>query len=127
MKRDYVDAGRVGRKCATQLGCSLRGLWQRSRRARNQWRLDLVLPFDKNAGVFEVYQILLALSGIYILESMHPEEMVNSSSRSAHRASRARCRRSSTRSLSSSLGRAARPAGGSASGGSRRRGRRAAC
>jgi kynurenine formamidase len=35
-----------------------------------------VLPFEKNAGVFEVHQILLPLNGISILENMHTEEMV---------------------------------------------------
>ena len=39
------------------------------------WGLE-VLPFEKNAGVFEVHQILLPLNGIYILENMHTEEMV---------------------------------------------------
>lgn len=35
-----------------------------------------VIPFEKDAGVFEVHQILLALNGIYILENMNTEEMV---------------------------------------------------
>ena len=35
-----------------------------------------VLPFEKDAGVYEVHQILLALNGIYILENMNTEEMV---------------------------------------------------
>ena len=35
-----------------------------------------VIPFEKNAGVFEVHQILLALNGIHILENMNTEEMV---------------------------------------------------
>jgi kynurenine formamidase len=39
------------------------------------WGVEAV-PFEKNAGVFEVHQILLALNGIYILENMNTEEMV---------------------------------------------------
>jgi kynurenine formamidase len=35
-----------------------------------------VVPFEKDAGVFEVHQILIALNGIYILENMNTEEMV---------------------------------------------------
>lgn len=35
-----------------------------------------VIPFEKDAGVFEVHQILLPLNGIYILENMNTEEMV---------------------------------------------------
>jgi len=35
-----------------------------------------VIPFEKDAGVFEVHQILLALNGIHILENMNTEEMV---------------------------------------------------
>ena len=39
------------------------------------WGLE-VIPFEKNAGVFEVHQILLPLNGIHILENMNTEEMV---------------------------------------------------
>ena len=39
------------------------------------WGLE-VLPFEKNAGVFEVHQILLPINGIHILENMNTEEMV---------------------------------------------------
>ena len=39
------------------------------------WGVEAV-PFEKNAGVFEVHQILLPLNGIFILENMHTEEMV---------------------------------------------------
>lgn len=39
------------------------------------WGLDAI-PFAKDAGVFEVHQILLAQNGIYILENMNTEEMV---------------------------------------------------
>ena len=35
-----------------------------------------VIPFEKDAGIFEVHQILLALNGIHILENMNTEEMV---------------------------------------------------
>ena len=39
------------------------------------WGLE-VLPFEKDVGVFEVHQILLAQNGIYILENMETSEMV---------------------------------------------------
>ena len=39
------------------------------------WGLEVV-PFEKNAGVFEVHQILLPINGIYILENMETAEMV---------------------------------------------------
>jgi kynurenine formamidase len=35
-----------------------------------------VVPFEKDSGVFEVHQILLALNGIHILENMNTEELV---------------------------------------------------
>jgi len=35
-----------------------------------------VIPFERDAGVYEVHQILLALNGIHILENMNTEEMV---------------------------------------------------
>jgi kynurenine formamidase len=35
-----------------------------------------VLPFEKDAGVFEVHQILIAINGIHLLENMNTEEMV---------------------------------------------------
>jgi kynurenine formamidase len=35
-----------------------------------------VLPFEKDAGIFEVHQILIALNGIYLLENMNTSEMV---------------------------------------------------
>ena len=34
-----------------------------------------VIPFERDAGVYEVHQILLALNGIHILENMNTEEM----------------------------------------------------
>jgi kynurenine formamidase len=39
------------------------------------WGLEVV-PFEKNAGVFEVHQILIPMNGIYILENINTEEMV---------------------------------------------------
>ena len=41
----------------------------------DNWGLE-VIPFEKDAGIFEVHQILLPLNGIYILENMNTEEMV---------------------------------------------------
>ncbi len=35
-----------------------------------------VIPFEKDAGIYEVHQILLALNGIHILENMNTEDMV---------------------------------------------------
>ncbi|MEO7658031.1 MAG: cyclase family protein, partial [Pyrinomonadaceae bacterium] len=35
-----------------------------------------VIPFEKDAGLYEVHQILLALNGIYILENINTEAMV---------------------------------------------------
>lgn len=35
-----------------------------------------VIPFEKDVGLYEVHQILLALNGIHILENMNTEEMV---------------------------------------------------
>ena len=34
------------------------------------------VPFEKDAGIFEVHQILIALNGIHLLENMNTEEMV---------------------------------------------------
>lgn len=34
------------------------------------------LPFEKDAGIYEVHQILIALNGIHLLENMNTEEMV---------------------------------------------------
>lgn len=39
------------------------------------WGLE-VIPFEKNAGVFEVHQVLLPLNGIHVLENLNTEEMV---------------------------------------------------
>jgi kynurenine formamidase len=35
-----------------------------------------VIPFEREAGIYEVHQILLALNGIHILENINTEEMV---------------------------------------------------
>jgi kynurenine formamidase len=39
------------------------------------WSFE-VIPFEKDAGIFEVHQILIPLNGIYILENINTEEMV---------------------------------------------------
>jgi kynurenine formamidase len=39
------------------------------------WSFEVV-PFEKDAGVFEVHQILIPLNGIHILENVNTEEMV---------------------------------------------------
>ena len=39
------------------------------------WSFE-VLPFEKDAGIFEVHQILIPLNGIHILENINTEEMV---------------------------------------------------
>ncbi len=39
------------------------------------WSFEAV-PFEKDAGVFEVHQILIPLNGIHILENVNTEEMV---------------------------------------------------
>ena len=38
------------------------------------WGLD-VIPFEKDAGIFEVHQILLTMSGTYILENVNTAEL----------------------------------------------------
>jgi kynurenine formamidase len=59
--------GVEGAKYLASLGVAMVG--------SDSWALE-VIPFEKNAGVFEVHQILLALNGIHILENMNTEEMV---------------------------------------------------
>jgi kynurenine formamidase len=39
------------------------------------WALETI-PFEKDAGVFEVHQILLPHSGTYILENVDTSELV---------------------------------------------------
>ncbi len=41
----------------------------------DQWALE-VIPFEKDVGVFEIHQILLARNGIYILENMNTGPLV---------------------------------------------------
>jgi kynurenine formamidase len=59
--------GIEGAKYLASLGVAMVG--------SDSWGVE-VIPFEKNAGVFEVHQILLAINGIYILENMNTEEMV---------------------------------------------------
>ncbi len=41
----------------------------------DQWAVE-VIPFEKDAGVFEIHQILLARNGVYILENMNTAPLV---------------------------------------------------
>ena len=41
----------------------------------DQWALE-VIPFEKDVGVFEIHQILLARNGVYILENMNTAPLV---------------------------------------------------
>ncbi|MEP6558180.1 MAG: cyclase family protein [Burkholderiales bacterium] len=41
----------------------------------DQWAVE-VIPFEKDAGVFEIHQILLARNGVYILENMNTGPLV---------------------------------------------------
>ncbi len=59
--------GRDGAKYLASLGVAIVG--------SDTWSFE-VIPFEKDAGVFEVHQILIPLNGIYILENMNTEEMV---------------------------------------------------
>jgi kynurenine formamidase len=59
--------GVEGAKYLASLGVAMVG--------SDSWGVE-VIPFEKDAGVFEVHQILLAQNGIYILENMNTEEMV---------------------------------------------------
>src|ERR1700753_2154923 len=59
--------GREGANYLASLGVAMIGA--------DNWALE-VLPAEKDAGAFEVHQILLAKNGIYILENMNTEEMV---------------------------------------------------
>lgn len=56
-----------GAKYLAELGVAMVGA--------DTWGLE-VIPFEKDVGIFEVHQILLAINGIYILENMNTEEMV---------------------------------------------------
>ena len=59
--------GRDGAKYLASLDVAIVG--------SDTWSLE-VLPFEKDAGIFEVHQILIPLNGIHILENVNPEEMV---------------------------------------------------
>jgi kynurenine formamidase len=59
--------GRDGAKYLASLGVAIAG--------SDTWSFEVV-PFEKDAGIFEVHQILIALNGIHILENINTEEMV---------------------------------------------------
>lgn len=60
--------GRDGAKYLASLGVAIAG--------SDTWSFE-VIPFEKDAGVFEVHQILIPLNGIHILENVNTEEMVS--------------------------------------------------
>ena len=59
--------GRDGAKYLASLDVAIVG--------SDTWSFE-VLPFEKDAGIFEVHQILIPLNGIHILENVNTEEMV---------------------------------------------------
>ena len=59
--------GREGAKYLASLEVAMVGT--------DTWAFE-VIPFEKDAGVFEVHQILIPLNGIHILENINTEEMV---------------------------------------------------
>ncbi len=59
--------GRDGARYLASLGVAIAG--------SDTWSFEVV-PFEKDAGIFEVHQILIALNGIHILENINTEEMV---------------------------------------------------
>lgn len=59
--------GRDGARYLASLGVAIAG--------SDTWSFEVV-PFEKDAGVFEVHQILIPLNGIHILENINTEEMV---------------------------------------------------
>lgn len=59
--------GRDGARYLASLGVAIVG--------SDTWSFE-VIPFEKDAGIFEVHQILIPLNGIYILENVDTEEMV---------------------------------------------------
>ena len=59
--------GRDGARYLASLGVAIVG--------SDTWSLEVV-PFEKDAGVFEVHQILIPLNGIHILENINTEELV---------------------------------------------------
>lgn len=59
--------GRDGAKYLASLGVAMIG--------SDTWSFE-VIPFEKDAGIFEVHQILIPLNGIHILENINTEELV---------------------------------------------------
>ena len=59
--------GRDGARYLASLGVAIIG--------SDTWSFEVV-PFEKDAGVFEVHQILIPRNGIHILENINTEEMV---------------------------------------------------
>ena len=59
--------GRDGARYLASLGVAIAG--------SDTWSFEAI-PFEKDAGVFEVHQILIPLNGIHILENANTEEMV---------------------------------------------------
>jgi kynurenine formamidase len=59
--------GREGAKYLASLEVAIIG--------SDTWSFEVV-PFEKDAGIFEVHQILIPLNGIHILENINTEEMV---------------------------------------------------
>ena len=59
--------GRDGARYLASLGIAIVG--------SDTWSFEAI-PFEKDAGVFEVHQILIPLNGIHILENINTEEMV---------------------------------------------------
>jgi kynurenine formamidase len=58
--------GRDGARYLASLGIAMVG--------SDTWSFE-VIPFEKDAGIFEVHQILIPLNGIHILENINTEEM----------------------------------------------------
>jgi kynurenine formamidase len=59
--------GRDGARYLASLGVAIVG--------SDTWSFEVV-PFEKDAGIFEVHQILIPLNGIHILENINTEELV---------------------------------------------------
>ena len=59
--------GREGAKYLASLEVAMIGT--------DTWSFEVV-PFEKDAGIFEVHQILIPLNGIHVLENINTEEMV---------------------------------------------------
>jgi kynurenine formamidase len=59
--------GRDGARYLASLGVAIVGF--------DTWSGE-VIPFEKDAGVFEVHQILIPLNGIHILENVNTEDLV---------------------------------------------------